>query len=242
MRHHEIFRSKQVLQVVTSQLRAIQLRICSVLRSFPNPDADADGATDATDAADAATLGAAAGRAEAASGAVACAGSAAMAWTGASAACSGETRAHGASGDANREGRGQARGEAIAMDLCSAPSKHPRTSCQSQGGPPMPKATGGVHAREAPRAEGAASDWWPSAQGPRRGGDAPNWLQEILGAEPLQVLLNCSVVPVPFARKAFIPRDSLMIDYNVDLHHGRYSMALFLHVLSPQNDVALVLL
>ena len=158
MRHNEIFRSKQVLQVVTSQRRAIQLRICSVLRSFPNPDADADGATDATDAADAATLGAAAGRAEAASGAVACAGSAAMAWTGASAACSGETRAHGASGDANREGRGQARGEAIAMDLCSAPSKHPRTSCQSQGGPPMPKATGGVHAREAPRAEGAASD------------------------------------------------------------------------------------
>jgi hypothetical protein len=61
-----------------------------------------------------------------------------------------------------------------------------------------------------------------------------------LGAEPLQVLLGCSVVPVPFARKAFIPRDSLMIDSNVDLHHGRYSMALFLHVLSLQNDVALV--
>ena len=154
MRHHDVFRSKQVLQVVTSQRRAIQLRICSVLRSFPNPDADADGATDA---ADAATLGPAAGRAEAASGAVACAGSAAMAWTGASAACSGETRAHGASG-AHGEARGQARGEAIAMDICSPPSKHPRTSCQSQGGPPMPKATGGVHAREAPRAEGAASD------------------------------------------------------------------------------------
>ena len=113
MRHHDVFRSKQVLQVVTSQRRAIQLRICSVLRSFPNPDADADGATDA---ADAATLGPAAGRAEAASGAVACAGSAAMAWTGASAACSGETRAHGASG-AHGEARGQARGEAIAMDI-----------------------------------------------------------------------------------------------------------------------------
>ena len=133
MRHHDVFRSKQVLQVVTSQRRAIQLRICSVLRSFPNPDADG-----ATDAADAATLGPAAGRAEAASGAVACAGSAAMAWTGASAACSGETRAHGASG-AHGEARGQARGEAIAMDLCSPPSKHPRTSCQSQGGPPCPK-------------------------------------------------------------------------------------------------------
>ena len=26
----------------------------------------------------------------------------------------------------------------------------------------------------------------------------------------------------------------------ISLHHGRYSMALFLHVLSPQNDVALV--
>ena len=31
-----------------------------------------------------------------------------------------------------------------------------------------------------------------------------------------------------------------MIDSNGDLHHGRYSMALFLHVLSLQNDVALV--
>ena len=79
-----------------------------MLRSFPNADA----------AEDAATLGAAAGRGQAASGAVACAASAAVAWTGASAWSVESCAAHGdASGDANahREGRGQARGEAIAM-------------------------------------------------------------------------------------------------------------------------------
>ena len=99
-----------------------------MLRSFPNADA----------AEDAATLGAAAGRGQAASGAVACAASTAMAWTGASAWSVESCAAHGdASGDAkaHREGRGQARGEAIAMGLCGPAPKHPRTQHQSEGGP-----------------------------------------------------------------------------------------------------------
>ena len=162
---------------------------CCVLS---NPDADADGATDA---ADAATLGPAAGRAEAASGAVACAGSAAMGldrciscllrWN--QGACA--SGAHG-------EARGQARGEAIAMDLCSPPSKHPRTSCQSQVGLPCPKPqVVSTHVKPPER----RSCLWLMAKCPRTKAwrDAPNWLQEILGAEPLQVLLGCSVVPVP---------------------------------------------
>ena len=148
---------------------------------------------------------------------LACAASAAMACGAgaASAARSVEDSVCGAHGDASgdasahREGRGQARGDAIAMGLCGPAPKHPRTP-KAERGPPET----GFHEGYNPTAEGAASDRWPGSKRCRCGGHAPGGFSNILGAEPLQNLqvfvnlLSCSNL---FCILPWSPRDSLML-------------------------------
>ena len=54
-------------------------------------------------------------------------------------------------------------------------------------------------------------------------------------------MMNAMIIKmIQHEKKYFKDFQCVAGSFFISLHHGRYSMALFLHVLSPQNDVALV--